>query len=162
MPLAAAARRRLRPFLLAVAALVAAGCGPVITVENHTRIPVRVFVSNGDRNDLLLPSPGESSTMDAQVGAYGVSAIPDKEWVEYARATRRFLNEQLAQPDSLTGPQLLKVIDRLRDVAAQMLEFGQAARAAGSGCGGMISDQSSGALAVVSIAPDGSLAVTCK
>ena len=53
--------------------------------------------------------------------------IPDAEWIEYARTTRKFLNDQLANADSLTGPQLLEVIRRLKNIAARIDQFQRAA-----------------------------------
>lgn len=142
-----------------VAALIA-GCAPMITVQNNASFPVRVIVTNSGRREVLSPSPGYSSTTEAAEGAYRVTAIPDAEWIEYAKLTRQVLNEQLANADKLTGPQLLEVIRRLKEIAIQMQQYESAARSSAS-CGGKITSETDGYVEI-NTAPDGSLTVVCK
>ena len=87
-----------------------AGCAPVLTVQNNSSIPVRVVVRGSGNNQVLSPSPGESSSAEEGEGAYSAYAIPDAEWIEYARLTRRYLGDQLANADNLTGAQRLKIV----------------------------------------------------
>src|SRR6266550_4355256 len=94
---------------LALAAM-ADSCSPVITVSNATSFEVWAVVTNAGHSQVLSPSPGESSAAEAQGGPYIVSVIPSQEWLDHANATRKFLNEQLANSDNLTGPQLLEVV----------------------------------------------------
>ncbi|HKZ55257.1 MAG TPA: hypothetical protein VJ123_07235 [Anaerolineales bacterium] len=136
------------------------GCAPVVTVQNTTRIPVRAFVWSGGRSEVLSPSPGESSSAEVSEGPYRVSVVPDQEWIEYAKATRRYLNERLADSDHLTGQQLLDVIRRLKDIAQRIQQFENAA-GTGSGCRGKVSSEGGG-LATISTSADGSLVVSCK
>jgi len=143
---------------LIVAGLIA-GCGPVIVVQNNTRIPVRAVVTSNGRSEVLSPSPGESSTAEAGEGPYTVTVIPDQEWIDYARATRKFLNDQLANSDNLTGPQLLQVVQRLKAVAAQMQEFENAAGKSQS-CSGTLTSDGGGSVQV-STGADGALVVSC-
>ena len=147
--------------IVAVAALVfLAGCGPSITVQNSTRIPLRVVVSAGGRSDVLSPSPGESSAAEVDEGPYRATAIPDADWIEYAKLTRKVLNDQLANSDRLSGPQLLDLIQRLKDIAARMQQFEQAA-GAGASCGGTVSSDSNGQV-TVSQGADGKLVASCR
>jgi hypothetical protein len=152
--------KRLAPFICFLVAGLIAGCGPAITVENKTDIPVRAIVTSGGKSQVLSPSPGESSIADAEEGAYRVAVIPDAEWIEYAKLTRKVLNEQVAQADSLTGPQLLEVVRRLKDIAVRMKEFENAAGSQ-AGCAGSISSDGGG-LVTVSTGNNGALVVRCN
>jgi hypothetical protein len=153
---------RLQISIVALAAvLCAAGCGPTVTVMNNTRIPVRAFVSaSGGENDTLSPSPGESSVAEVSEGAFQVKVVPDTAWVDYAKTSRKLLNDQLANSDNLSGPQLLDVVKRLKDVAAQMQQMESVASAGGASCAGTISSDGA-ALVNVSVGASGALAVSC-
>lgn len=146
--------------LAAVIGLALTACGPGITVSNSTRIPVRVVVVKKGGSDVLSASPGESSFTEAEEGTYRVTAVPDAEWITYAKATRQFLNDQLGNSDSLSGPQLLEVIRRLKEVASRMQEYDKAGNA-NAGCAGYVSESQNGA-ATVALAANGALVVTCK
>ncbi len=145
--------------LCAASAVLIAGCSPLIIVENHTRFPIRAFVSQ-ERTNAVSPSPGESSSVEATEGAYSVAVIPEQEWLEYAKLTRKVLIDELADPDHLTGAQLLDVINRLKDVAATMDEFQRAAGSQAS-CGGSVSEGGS-SLVTVATGASGGLVVSCK
>ena len=71
------------------------------------------------------------------------------------------LNEQLANYDELTGPQLLDVIRRLKDIAARMQQYEQAAGSQAR-CVGNITQDSGGGVAVITVAPAGALVVSCR
>jgi hypothetical protein len=142
--------------LLIVTAILLAGCAPLVTVENGTSFPVRVIVASGGKRVVVSPSPGENSTVDASEGAYQATVIPDAEWIEYAKLTRKVLNDQLAHADKLTGPQLLDVIRRLKEIAVQMQQYEQAAGSSAS-CGGKITEENSAAYVVVSASSSGTL-----
>jgi len=144
--------------LIAAAGLLA-GCAPSIVVQNKTGFGVRAVITNGGHSQVLSPSPGESSAADAEEGAYRVTVVPDREWVEWATATRRYLNDRLANSSQLTGPQLLDVVQRLKDIAAKMQQY-QAA-GAGASCGGVLGAEQDG-LAIITTSADGGLVVTCK
>jgi hypothetical protein len=148
--------------LCIVAAVLASGCGPTITVENRTRFPVRAVVSQGMNREVVDPSPGESSTVDADIGPYRAYAVPDKEWIAYAKLTRKVLNDSLADADKLTGPQLLDVIQRLKDIAGRVQQY-EAAAGAGNGCSGNITETGSEAHTVdVNVGANGRLVTTCR
>ncbi|MBI5303989.1 MAG: hypothetical protein HY868_17775 [Chloroflexi bacterium] len=153
-------RRRISLAVWIALAMLIAGCGPSITVNNKTRIPVRVIVNAAGRSEVLSPSPGESSTADVEPGAYRVTVIRDEEWIAYAKLTRQYLNDQLANSDKLTGPQLLEVIRRLKDIAMQMQQFEQAA-GAGASCRGSVREDGGG-VAEISLMAEGKLVVACK
>lgn len=144
---------------IAAAALVT-GCSPTLTVNNNTRFAIRAVVSQEGSSDVLSPSPGESSSVDARPGTYSVTAIPDQEWIEWAKLTRKALNDQLADSDRLTGAQLLDVINRLKDIATKMTEF-QAAAGSSASCSGT-TDEEHDSWATVSAAANGSLSVVCS
>jgi hypothetical protein len=151
-----------RPKLLVACLLfgvLLAACGPSITVTNNTKFPIRAVVTTSSGSDVVSPTPGNSSAVDADVGNYTVTAIPDADWVAYAQSVRQFLNDQLAHSDSLTGPQLLQVVQRLKDIAKQMQQF-QAAAGKGSSCTGAITENGGGTVNVGQAA-DGSLVVSC-
>jgi hypothetical protein len=137
-----------------------AGCAPSITVRNNTSFPVRVIVSSKGTRATVSPSPGESSTVEAAEGAYRATVIPDAEWIEWAKLTRKYLNDRLANSDQLTGPQLLEVIRRLKDVAQRMQQFEQAAGSSAA-CGGRLSEDSGG-LVTVNADASGKLAISCR
>jgi hypothetical protein len=145
--------------LLAAAAMIV-GCGPVITIVNNTQFPVRAIVSSGGRSEVLSPSPGESSSAEVSEGPYRVTVVPDAEWISYAKAVRQYLNDQLAHADKLTGPQLLGVIRRLKEIAVQMQQYEQAAGSS-SACGGKVSSDTDGYVQI-NTAPNGALVVVCK
>ena len=142
-----------------VAAVGIAGCAPVLTVQNDSPIPVRVMISASGNRQVLSPSPGQSSSAEVGEGAYSAYAIPDAEWIEYARLTRRFLNDQLADADRLTGEQLLEVIRRLKDIATRMQAYEGAAGSTGA-CNGTVSADEVG-LIRVAVGADGKLQLTC-
>ena len=135
------------------------GCSPTVTVQNSTRFAVRVVVSSGGQTEVLSPSPGESSAAEVSEGPYRVTAIPDAEWITWAQLTRKDLNEQLANSDKLSGPQLLNVIQRLKTIAARMQEYEKAGL--GASCGGTVT-QDSGGVATVSLGADGKIVASCK
>ncbi len=144
--------------LLACAALV--GCGPTVTVQNSTGFVVRAVITTADGSQTVAPSPNESSSLDVSEGAYSVSVIPDAEWVEYAKTVRKLLNDQLANSSQLSGAQLLDVVQRLKDIAARMKQYGQAAGGSAS-CRGSVGNDGNG-VAQVSLGADGKLVVACK
>lgn len=152
--------KKLFPVLI-VAAIFLASCGPILTVENRTRFPVRVIVSGGGKIEVVSPSPGESSSVEMREGTYKATVIPDAEWIEYAKLTRKFLNDQLANSDKLTGPQLLDVIRRLKEVAVKMQQYEQAAGSSAS-CGGRLTENNSAGLVMVSISDSGALTISCR
>ena len=145
--------------LTMIAACCLAGCGPTVTVQNDTKFPVRVMVVAGDGSESLSPSPGESSSAEVGEGRYGVTVIRDEDWINYAKATRQFLNDQVANPN-LTGPQLLVVYQRLKDIAKRMQDYQDAGNGESS-CTGTVSQDSDG-LATISTGTNGKLTVVCK
>ncbi|MBI3915271.1 MAG: hypothetical protein HY327_13925 [Chloroflexi bacterium] len=147
--------------LLIVSALGLTGCAPSLIVQNRTSFAVRVIIAGSAGTEVVSPSPGESSVAEMAVGSYRVTVIPDAEWIEYAKLTRKVLNDQLANSDQLTGPQLLEVIRRLKDIAIRMQQFEQAA-ASQAGCGGRISEDSGDGLVTISTASNGSLVASCR
>lgn len=154
-------RRVLYVLVFALALTIVSACAPAVTVENGTSFPVRVIVAWSGGRSVLSPSPGESSSVEVTQGAYRATAIPDAEWIEYARLTRKVLNDQLANADQLTGPQLLDVIRRLKEIALQMQQFENAA-GSGASCGGRITEESGAGLVRVSADAGGKLVIACK
>ena len=148
-----------RRFGLIFVALSLAACGPSIVVQNNTSFAVRAVVSNSGHSEVLSPSPGNSSYMAAEEGPYRASVIPDAEWLAYAKATRQFLNDELAQSDSLSGARLLEVIRRLKDIAAKIQQY-ESVTNVGSSCSGRISD-ADGAVTIL-IGSGGALVLSCK
>jgi len=142
-----------------VAALGIAGCAPGLTVQNNSAILVRVVVSASGNSQVLSPSPGESSYAEVGEGAYSAYAIPDAEWIEYARLTRQYLNNQLANAYDLTGSELLDVIRRLKDIAARMQAY-EGAEGSSGACRGTVSAEKDG-LIRVAVGADGKLQLTC-
>ena len=157
--------KRPTQFVLAIAAgLLMASCAPGIVIQNSTSFPVRAIIRAGGMTEVFSPSPGESSYAEVREGRYTATVIPDAEWIEYARATRRYLNEQLANSDSLTGPQLLDVIRRLKDIAAKMDQFERAAGSSAVGaasCSGAVSEEADG-LVTVRTLEDGRIVIECR
>lgn len=152
---------RLQIIVLALAALCClAGCGPTVTVVNSTKIPVRVVVTSSGGTESLSPSPGESSAAEVEEGTYNVSAIADQQWVDYAKATRQYLNDQIANSGSLSGAQLLAVVQRLKEVATQMQQLGTAG-ASGSSCSGAVTQDADG-LATITVGANGKLVLSCR
>ncbi len=153
--------RRVNLVLICLAAaLWIAGCAPEVVVQNNTSFPVRAIVVSGGRREMLSPSPGYSSSAEAAEGPYSIIVIPDAEWIEYAKGVRSYLNEQLANADQLTGPQLLEVIRRLKEIATQMQEFEKAAGAS-SRCSGAITSEGGG-MVQINTAAEGQLVAACN
>ena len=146
---------------LALAAM-ADSCAPVITVTNRTTFEVVATINNGGKRQVVSPSPGNSSSAEAEQGGYTVTIIPSQEWRNHAQATRDFLNSQLAHPENLTRDQLNDVIFRLKDIAAKIKVFEDSYKTlAGQSCTGAIGDNGGGNVMVDATA-DGSLSVTCS
>lgn len=138
---------------------VAAGCVPAITVSNTTSIGVRVVVSAAGHSDVVSPSPGNSSTVEGEEGPYRVTVIPDTEWGDHARATRDFLDKQLANSAELSGAQLLDLVQRLKAIAATLRQYETAGLAAS--CAGTIT-QDGGGTVTISTGADGALTASCQ
>jgi hypothetical protein len=153
-------RRRALVVVAMLASVVIAGCGPSIVVENKTTFGVRAIVTTSLGTETFSPSPGEHSTADGTQGSYTVTAIPEQEWLDWARITRKVLNDQIADSSKLTGQQLLDVIDRLKSIAVKMKQFEAAAASAGSSCTGSLTGAADGQ-AVITAGPGGRLVVTC-
>jgi hypothetical protein len=136
-------------------------CSPDIIVSNNTDIPVRVTITSGGKSDVLSPSPHESSATEATEGPYSAVVISDAEWIAYAQLVRNDLNQQLANSDKLTGPQLLSVVQRLKDIAAKMGQYNKAAKA-GAKCSSQVTAQGSGGAVTVSSGANGELVIACK
>src|SRR3954447_26812779 len=100
---------------LALAAM-ADSCSPSVTVQNNTSFEVRASVYSAGHHVTVSPSPGESSYAEVGSGPYVVTIIPNQEWLDHARATREFLDKQLANPENLTPDQTLEVVRRLKDI----------------------------------------------
>lgn len=145
--------------LIGLMGVLLAGCGPSITVENKTSFDIKVLVANNGRREVLSPSPGNSSSMDATEGTYIVTAVRSEEWLNYAKATRQYLNSQLANMDSLSGAQLLEVIQRLKDISRKMAEYENAK--SGAFCSGSVTEERS-AVATVSLGAGGALIAACR
>ena len=146
---------------LVICAALVVGCAPTVSVLNRTGFGVRAIVVSRGARQVLSPSPGESSTAEVEEGRFTVTVIPDAEWIEYAKLTRKYLNDQLANSDKLTGPQLLEVIRRLKDVAEKMSQY-EATAAKGASCSGAITQEGGSGIAEISVGPNGALVVACK
>ena len=136
--------------------------GPTITIKNNTQFPVRVIVAQS-RSQTVSPSPGESSevTGEEDNGVYTVTAIPDAQWLDYAKTKRKVLNDELANSQNLSGQQLLQVVNDLKEIAAQMQAFGRVG--AGAVCvGDYTKTESHNGVVQISQASDGSLVAACK
>jgi hypothetical protein len=144
---------------LLLVAMILAGCAPVVTVQNNTKFEVTVFISGPEGPEVLSPSPGESSSAEIPLGNYMVTVVPAQQWLDYAKATRQYLNSQLANAQNLTGPQLLVVVQRLKDISARIQQY-ESTAGKGSYCAGKLTEQSDG-IVVVTTAADGSLVVSC-
>lgn len=129
------------------ACILLAGCAPSLVVSNTTQFPVRVVIASGGTSQVVSPSPGESSGAEVSEGPFRATVIPDEEWIAYARDTRAFLNKQLADSENLSGPQLLTVVQRLKDIALRMRQYEQAAGTTAS-CEGNITQDGGGAVEV--------------
>jgi len=137
------------------------GCAPSVVVENKTGFAVRVVVTSANGSEVVSPSPGESSSAEVAEGTYRVTVIPDAEWLDHAKATRKFLNDQLANSGNLTGAQLLDVIQRLKDIAARMQQF-ESTAGGGASCSGAVSSDGGGGVATITTAANGALVVACR
>ena len=155
--------RQLLVILASLAAvLLLAACAPIITVSNKTPVGIRaVVMPPGQSTQIVSVTAGESSGVEsAENGAYTVVVIQDQEWIEWAKATRQYLNDRLAHSDELTGEQLLDVIRRLKDIATRMDAY-EKIGTSGSACSGTITDEGGG-LVEVSQGADGNLVVACR
>ena len=113
-----------------------------------------------DASDVVSPSPGELSR-GSRRGQHTASVVTDAEWIEYAKLTRKDLNDQLANSDNLSGTQSLSVVQRLKDIAQRMKQFQDAAGVARGPCAGRVSSDSNGVVAVA-IGTSGKLVISCN
>jgi hypothetical protein len=143
-----------------LAALALAGCSTGVTINNNAGVNVRVIIVAGEDRQVFSPTPGNSSFAETGEGSHWATVVADREWIEYATATRRFLNEQLANSDNLSGQQLLTVIRRLKEIAQQMQQF-EAAAGSTAQCAGSVSSEKAGVVAVT-LSPVGTLALACN
>lgn len=150
---------RLMLALLFGVVVLALGCAPAVTVNNKTTFPIRVMVRNGGSIQWVSPSPSESSSVEVGEGLYFATAIPDAEWTTYATAKRRYLNEQLANSQNLSGAKLLEVIQQLKEIAAQMQKFAEAADS-NARCSGRVTEDATDTVTVTS-GVDGKLRIAC-
>jgi hypothetical protein len=145
--------------MIAIGLRLTAGCGPVVTIQNQTSFPVRAIVIHTGGKDVASPSPGESSSVEVDEGTFTVAVIPDNEWIDYAKTKRKVLNDMLANSDNLSGQQLLAVVAQLKDIAARMKQFEDAA-GKGASCSGSASNDHDGLVQVSQGA--GGLVAACK
>lgn len=138
---------------------VLAGCIPTVTVTNQTGFDVRVLVFWSGGREVLSPSPGESSYAEVTEGTFTAVAVPASDWIDYAKAKRQYLNDQLANMDNLTGAQLAEVVRQLKDIAARMKQYEDTA-GKGASCSGSITQEANG-IVTISAAADGTLVVAC-
>ncbi len=148
-------------FLLA-AAFLQSGCAPTMTVENKASFPVRAVVSMpGQGRQVVSVSPGEFSGVEmGKAKRYRATVIKDQEWIEYAKLTRKVLNDSLANSDQLTGAQLLEVIRRLKDIALRMAEF-ERAGSQGATCGDAVNEEKN-PVVIIRTSTQGALTVSCQ
>ena len=88
---------------------------------------MRAIVASPGGPEAVAPSPGESSSVEVEEGTFTVTAIPDSDWIDYARTKRKVLNDMLANSENLTGEQLLAVVAQLKDIALRIKQFQDAA-----------------------------------
>jgi hypothetical protein len=138
---------------------VLSGCIPMVTVMNNTGFEVRVIITGRGGSEVLSPSPGESSYAEVSEGQFTAAAVPASDWIDYAKAKRQYLNDQLANMDNLTGAQLAEVVRQLKDIAARMKQY-ENAGGKGAVCSGSVTQEANG-IVTVSAAADGTLAVAC-
>lgn len=121
-------KRRFRIISLIIAAGVMAGCAPAITVENRTRVPVRVIVRQLAAeamgyyafSTVLSPRPGQSSSVPALgEGTYSVAVANEATWVAYAKEKRFQLEAKLGDPQKLSGQKLQDFIKSMNDIPKQ-------------------------------------------
>jgi len=146
------------------AAILTVGCAPGVVIQNNAPFPVRAILVVGGQSQVLSSSAGGSSYAEVGSGSYQATVIPDAEWIEYARGTRQYLNDQLANSEALTGEQLLDVIRRLSDIAVAMDRFERAARSSAVGaasCSGKVSSESNGSVTVTA-SEDGRVFIECR
>lgn len=151
--------RMMLVLLLGVVVVLTLGCAPAITVNNQTTFPIRVMVRSGGTIQWVSPSPSESSFVEVGEGLFFATAIPDAEWTTYATAKRRYLNEQLANSQNLSGDKLLQVIQQLKEIAAQMQKFAEATDSTAR-CSGRVTDEATNTVTVTS-GIDGKLRIAC-
>ncbi len=151
--------RLMLALLVGVALVLTLGCAPAVTVNNKTTFPIRVMIRNRGNIQWVSPSPSESSFVEVGEGLYFATAIPDAEWTTYATAKRRYLNEQLANSQNLSGEKLLQVIQQLKEIAAQMQKFADAADS-NARCSGRVTEDATDTVTVTSGA-DGKLKIGC-
>ena len=137
-------------------------CSPTITVYNITSFDVVATINSGGKRQVVSPSPGETSSAEAQQGAYTATVIPSQVWRDHAQATRDYLNSQLAHPENLTGPQLLEVVQRLKDIAGKLKEYEDAYQTLeGASCTATIGENGGG-IVKIGTDSDGTLWVICS
>lgn len=131
----------------------------MVTVNNKTSFAVRTAVSSGGERSVVSVSPGDYSTVEVAAGGFSVTAMPDQEWVDYAKVKRKVLNDQLANAASLTAAQVLDLINQLEDAKDVAVQFENAGL--GSSCSGnVIYDEA--AQVTVTTGANGSIVASCK
>lgn len=151
-----ARRRRLAAIAVVLAlGVVVLGCDSeqLIGVDNTSSTQLRVFVKvPGGGISSVTPTPGNSSYVDApQVGSFYAFAIIDADWLETVRIKRDFLQQKLANTETLRALSQ----DDLSEITSQINSFNDEIRRATdnpwSNVGGCTGELTSGARATITI-----------
>jgi hypothetical protein len=121
-------------------ALAIAGCGPGISVTNKTNVKLSVSVfPPGGGKALVSPAPGQTVVVDVILpGEFTASAIPTKEWTDFATMKSMLLSALLANPDAMSATELAKLMAELASIDAKLKQFSSAGGGAVS-CSAVIS-----------------------
>jgi hypothetical protein len=125
-------------FLALAVAMV--GCGPGIRVTNNSnaKLSVSVYPPGGGKA-LVSPAPGQTMVVDVILpGEFTASAIPTKEWTDFATMKSMLLSALLANPDAMSATELAKLTAELASIDAKLKQFSSAGGGAVS-CSAVIS-----------------------
>ncbi len=137
---------RNRRLALAVAflalAVAAVGCSPGISVRNNSNVKLSISVIPPDGGRTMVsPAPGQTAMVDVfSPGKFTASAVPTKEWTDFATMKSILLSGMLIAPEAMSPADLAKLMAELASIDAKLKQFSESGGGAVS-CSAVIESQ---------------------
>lgn len=108
-------------------AVVTAGCSPGISVRNGSNVKLSISVNPpGGGRAMVSPAPGQAAVVDVFLpGKFTASAVPTKEWTDFAAMKSILLSAMLISPDAMSPADLAKLMAELASIDAKLKQFSE-------------------------------------
>ena len=123
-------------------AVVMAGCSPGISVRNSSNVKLSISVIPPDGGTAMVsPAPGQTAMVDVfSPGKFTATAVPTKEWTDFATTKSILLSSLLISPDAMSPADLSKLMGELASIDAKLKQFSASGGGAVS-CSAVIESQ---------------------